>query len=142
MVVHFSQIYIQPGATFPFSHHFQRRFSDEVTERVSPSPRFIATFGADWDLIFRISAKGTILENEIRGPTVFKKDKQVEYTVFLPFDAVVQHTDVSQSALRFLIDGCCSVFAQLEIDSEPLKKSVDELIASICANPDMFRATA
>ena len=88
MNVFFSQIYIEPGVDFPFSYHFQRRLSEQVTSLVMPSARFLAKYGDDYKLIFNVSAKQVIQVNEIRGPTVFKKTKDVEYTAFLPFDVI------------------------------------------------------
>jgi hypothetical protein len=85
MNIFFGQIYIEPGITFPFSHKFQKLISEEVTKNTSPSAYFKNLYGGDWDLIFRISAKQEIDNLEIRGPTKFKKDCDVEYTLFLPY---------------------------------------------------------
>src|SRR5438128_660345 len=105
MKVHFGQIYIEPGVEFPFSHLFQRYLAKEVTALVVPSGKFIEKYGSDFELMFRISAKNGIQDNEIRGPTVFRKAKDVEYTVFLPFDIISGTHDVPHSALRFLLKG-------------------------------------
>ena len=50
MNVYVSQIYIQAGVNFPFSHHFQLHLSQELTKRVEPSALFINTYGEDSDL--------------------------------------------------------------------------------------------
>jgi hypothetical protein len=138
MRVHFGQIYIEPGITFPFSHHFQRRLAEEITALVKPSETFTKKFGADWELMFRISAKTQIDENEIRGPTIYKRDKNVEYTVFLPFDVIAHEDHVPQMALLFLLKGCCHVFRELGVDPAMIEKSAESMIDTICADPKMF----
>lgn len=138
MKVWFSQFYIEPGANFPFSVHFQRRMSKELTSLVEPSPRFIETYGADFELMFRISAKHDLDDNEIRGPSVFKKDKDVEFTVFLPFDVIMAHADAPKHALLFLLKGVCDVFDMLEIDKAKLLDRQRSLIDAICSDPTML----
>ena len=106
MKIYFGQIYIQAGVSFPFSFDFQRRLSEEVTPLLQPSSKFCKKYGDDFSLMFRISAKSDLEDNEIRGPTVFRKTRDVEYSIFLPFDVIVRHTDAPRSALRFLLRRC------------------------------------
>lgn len=138
MKVWFSQFYIEPGVNFPFSHLFQKRLSREVTALVEPSAKFLKKCGGDFDLTFNVSAKERLEENEIRGATVFKKTKDVEYTIFLPFGVVMRHEDAPRVALTYLLDGACEVFERLEIDTTRLLERKDALIESICADPTML----
>jgi hypothetical protein len=52
MNIYFRQCYIEPGVWFLFNHFFQKRLSSEVTALVVPSPKYIAKYGEDFDLIF------------------------------------------------------------------------------------------
>jgi hypothetical protein len=138
MKIFFGQVYIIPGVKFPFSHHFQLRLSREITSIVVPSDKFMKKYGRDYELMFNISAKDTIEDNEIRGPTVFKKTKDVEYTIFLPFMPISRQPDVPRSALTFLFKGVYTVLESLEIDSKAIKSLQSSLIDSICSDPMMF----
>jgi hypothetical protein len=138
MKVAFSQVYIELGANFPFSVHFQRRLTKDVTALVQPSAKFIEIYGSDFELIFRISAKHNLSDNEVRGPTVFRKAKDVEYTIFLPFDVIVAHSHAPKHALMFLLNGVCDVLDRLEIDTERLRDAQQSLIEAICADPSML----
>jgi hypothetical protein len=138
MKVAFSQVYIELGANFPFSVHFQRLLTKEVTAVVQPSPKFIECYGADFELGFNVSAKHSLKDNEVRGPTVFKKSKAVEYTVFLPFDLIITHADAPKHALFFLLKGVCDVFDMLEIDKVKLLDKQQSLIDAICSDPTML----
>jgi hypothetical protein len=138
MMVHFGQIYIEPGVHFPFSHHFQRRLSEEITALVEPSAVFRKKYGNDFGLTFNVSAKRGISDNEIRGPAVFKKTKDVEYTIFLPFGVITRSSEAPTSALQFLLKGTCSVFESLGIGTAKIEEQRDLLIEQICLDSTMF----
>jgi len=135
----FGQIYIVPGISFPFSTDFQLRLSREVTDLVEPSSKFIKKYGSDFKLIFRISAKTRLQDNEIKGPSVYRKDKDVEYVVFLPFDVIATHDDAPKHALRFLLKGVCEVFDLLEIEADRLVDKRDMLIEGMCSDQSMLK---
>jgi hypothetical protein len=140
MKVHFGQIYIEPGVAFPFSFLFQRRLSEEITALITPSAAFTQRYGDDWKLMFNVSAKRTIADNEIRGPSVFKKDKDVEFTIFLPFDTIQREASVSRCALAFLLQGVCSVLVSLGIDTSAIQVRQSSLTETISSDPTMFKA--
>lgn len=142
MKIYFGQIYIEPDAFFPFSHLFQRRLSEEITALVAPSAKFIQKYGEDWELMFNVSAKRAIFENEIRGPSFFKKDKDVEFTIFLPFDAIQREVSVRRAAIEFLLRGVCSVLGSLGIDTSAIQARQSSLAESISSDPTMFKPNA
>ena len=141
MKVYFTQLYVQPSVEFPFSYRFQHYLSTTVTDLVTPSATFREQYGSDSKLVFNISAKRIIQEAEIKGPTVFKKTKDVEYSVFLPFDVIMCNSEVPQSALRYLLHGVCSVFESLGIDPTPIVERQESMIQHICSDPEMFRSS-
>jgi len=138
MRVHFGQIYIEAGVSFPFSHLFQRRLSDEVSALIVPSPQFLNKYGEDWDMMFRISAKAAIRATEIRGPSVFRKGKDVEYSIFLPFTTIHAAEDVSRTAIHSLFDAFLSVLTKLGFSTERLEARRAALVEDICSDPTMF----
>ena len=89
--------------------------------------------------MFRVSAKRIICDNEIRGPSVFKKDKDVEFTIFLPFDVIQREASVSLSAIAFLLRGVCSVLGSLGIDTAAIQARQSSLAESISSDPTMFK---
>lgn len=138
MRVQFTQIYIEPGVVFAFSTEFQCYLSDTVTALVRPTEKFNKRYGSDWDVIFNVSAKRAIEDNEIRGPMVFRKSKDVEYTVFLPFDVASRDSDIRESGLRFLFKGTQAVLDRLGIDAADFAQCQEEIIRRIRSDPSMF----
>lgn len=139
MKVFFRQIYIEEGVQFSFSIDFQGHISKVITALLKPSEKFIKKYGEDFDLVFNVSAKRGLLENEIRGPAVFKKTKDVEYTIFLPFDVITRKSEVAQSALEYLLAGAICVFEKLEFDTANVLERQGALIEEICSDPAMFK---
>src|SRR6266849_1867699 len=131
MKVNFGQVYIRPGVSFPFSWRFQVYLARKVTALVKPSAKFIGRYGSDFELMFNVSAKKRIRDNEIRGPGVYKKTKDVEYSIFLPYDVIARSRDVPKSALKFLFKGVYSVLESLEIDTARIEKKQESLIEHI-----------
>ena len=138
MKIYFGQIYIQVGISFPFNHLFQRFLGAKVTELVEPSPKFIKLHSEDYCLIFRISAKKELFTNEIVGPAIYKKDKDVEFSIFLPFTFIVQNTDPNREALNYLFEGIYEVLGKYEISVEALKSEQSGIIDTIMSSPEMF----
>lgn len=136
MKVWFRQCYI--GVSFPFSHVFQKRMSKELSALVEASPKFLKRYGHEFELTFNVSAKEDLQDNELRGPTVFKKTKDVEYTVFLPFNVIMLRPDAPKVALTFLMKGVCDILSMLEIDNSKVLEKQESLINGICSDPTML----
>ena len=142
MEIYFSQIYIEAEATFPLSNHFQKFLSKEITSLAAPSEQFIKQYGEDWNLIFRISAKKDIDATMICGPTAFKKQKDVEFTIFLPFKKIERKYNKIELLVVYLLQGVCSVLGSLGIATENVVQTQESLIKSVCSNPAMLKNDA
>jgi hypothetical protein len=140
MNVYFSQIYVESKACFPFSHFFQKLLSQEVSAVTQVSEKFIKLYGVDYALMFRISAKSLLEKNEILGPTVFRKTKDVEYTIYLPFDLIMKHADVPRVCIQFLLQGIYDVYDRLGLEKSALLAKQDEILEMICCDATMLAA--
>jgi len=141
MKIFVSQIYIEAGIAFSFSHHFQVWISDQFTSRVKPSKEFIEVYGEDYNIIFRMSAKTKITRPQIKGPSVFKKTKDVEYAIFLPHGGGKDDdTKCHEKALDYLFESIVSILESLGIDATNVVRDSFDLIGQIIANPAMLNA--
>jgi hypothetical protein len=68
MRIFVGQIYIEAGATFPFSFSFNKWLGKALSDRVEVTERFRTKYGAEFGLGIRLSAKRQIEQPEIRGP--------------------------------------------------------------------------
>lgn len=133
------QFYIEAGAKYAFSLDFQRYIHLALSQRVHTSTFFLSQYGDEFTLIFRMSAKSSLRAPDVKGPTVFRKDKDVEYSIFLPFDKDRPHgPDMYRLALERLFESIVNVLKELKIDSEKLTRDQDVIIDTIMSDPKMF----
>lgn len=138
MKVIFSQIYIQAGINFNFSHQFQTFLSSKVSGLLYVSKKFLKLYDKDYTIIFRISAKKELATNEIKGATIYKKDKDIEFTIFLPYTTIMQTSEPNRKALEHLFEGVYDVLGKYEIDTSKLKAEQKKIIDKIMSSPEMF----
>ena len=139
MKIFVSQIYTEPRVSYPFSHHFQKFLSEELTSRVVPSDTFAQKYGRHFHLVFNVSAKADIIQPESKGPTVFKKDKDVEFTIFLTYNK--RHSrgeEMYRAVLRQLLDEVVDVLKSLQIDVSQVIRDRDNIVERIVADPKMI----
>jgi|688.fasta_scaffold518274_1 hypothetical protein len=142
MSIYVSQIYPEAGVSYPFNHRFQKYLSDLVSAKVGTSKKFADLYGPEYDLIFRMSAKEGLAKPEIKGPTVFKRDKDVEYTVFLPFDRSVEMDAKTLSrALDFLLTSMIEILKELEMTTTGLSTELSAIVDRILGDAKMIDAS-
>jgi len=140
MQIHVSQCYIEGGSTYRFSHIFQNYISEQISEFVEMSPEFISAYSENFELIFNMSAKAALKENEVLGPTIFNKDNDVEYSIFLPFDPKMPLDENKRIfALDNLFLGIYEVLEKYKFDVSKLRVEEKRIIDEIIANPIMNR---
>ncbi|WPB77201.1 hypothetical protein KYC5002_50510 [Archangium violaceum] len=138
MRVSIGQIYTKPGVSFPFSHQMQRWLGEELSSATNAAADFKKKYGTGFNLVARVSADTQISDNQIKGPTIFKRDKDVEFTVFLPFDVIVSSAGGCRISVDYLLGGIRSVFQQAGIDLERLDEKKAFILEHICSDPTML----
>ena len=134
-----AQFYLEAGAAYPFSCRFQGFLGDELTSRVEPSEQFVATYGEEWALMFRVSAKSSLTAPEVKGPSVFKDDKDVEYSIFLPFDRERPLDEERyREVLALLLQEVEGVLGSLGMEVKGLANDANDIIDRIVQEPAMF----
>jgi len=134
------QVYIEPGINYPFSYIFQQRIHEILSGLVQPSEAFSRNYGSDFEVVLFLSAKRNISAPEIAGPGVYRKRKEVEYTIFVPHDGgdANQLGDYTKP-LRDLLVGVIDVLERLKLDATEVKKNVDAIVKEIISDPAMLR---
>jgi hypothetical protein len=139
MRVYVSQIYIEPGISYPFTHVFQKYLSSLASDDTKCSEQFRTRYGEDYDLIFNVSAKTGLVSPEIKGPTVFKREKTVEYTVFLPFQIEQNISDKSlTNAIKLLLNCMNTVLSSFSMTSNRIAGDTDGIARRVVEDPNMI----
>ena len=140
MKIFVGQIYIKPGISFPLSFHFQKWLGEELTRRVVASNNFNQTYPGGFDLGFRISAKTDVHRPEIKGPTVFKRDKNVEFTIFLPFRESCKKSQKDyREIMGMILDSIITSLNELSIETKTIEASAADLIEHFVSTPAMIK---
>ena len=95
----------EPGAELPFSWKMRAYLDKELSVLVDPSPRFQRKYDLEYTICIWMRTKTGIESNEIDGPGVRRKAKNLEFALLLPFDVILRADDSPRCALRFLFDG-------------------------------------
>jgi hypothetical protein len=138
MEIAVSQVYTKAGVNFPFSFTLQEYVSDTLSSFALPTSAFIQKYGVNWSLIIRVNADLGTINNRIVGPSVFKKDKDAEFTLFLPYDAILNSADSLHTAIEFLLEGVSTVFDRVGIEAPELVKNRESIINYIYSEPRML----
>ena len=139
MKVWISQFYLDAAASFSFTHVMQLFVSAELSSVADDCSDFQRKHGPDFELMVRINADAMLSENKIMGPTVFKKTKDVEYVVTLPFGVVTKAPDGRRAAMEFLMAGIRSVFLKVGINPTKLDERAAFIIDHVCSDPTMLK---
>jgi hypothetical protein len=139
MRIYVSQIYVEPGVSYPFTHVFQKYLSALASEDTNGTEQFSSNYGEDYDLVFNVSAKTGLNSPEVKGPTVFKREKTVEYTIFLPFERKVAVNDESlSSTLRMLLSSMNAVLIELGMNTNRIANDPLGIARSVLEDPKML----
>jgi hypothetical protein len=139
MKIQVVQLYGKPGVSFPFSWQMQGWLAEELSSLSEPCVAFEKKYGADFVLRLYIGADTQMSDNRIKGPSIHKKSKEVEYYISLPFDVIAQSDEGLRSALAYLLSGIRHVFVLAGIDPGRLDQRTDSLIEHICSDSVMLK---
>jgi len=131
-------MYTEEGVNFPFSHHMQAFWRERLSALAMPSAQFVKAYGADFTLGIRLNARKEIAESEIRGPTVFRRTKDVEYALFLPYDVVMSAEDKCRAAVCLIVSGIQRIADLAQVELVGFESEKDSLIKQTCCNPLML----
>lgn len=141
MKIFIGQIYIKVGVAFPFSLRFQKWLGDALSERVGVSEQFSNEFGPSFGLGLRISAKENIDQPEIKGPTMFKRDKKVEFTIFLPHRPSDYHDPkVASLLVEQILQSAVLILQQLGLDTVNVVGDKHHLRTEFLSTPGLLDA--
>jgi hypothetical protein len=133
-----SQVYVEPGVNFKFTTVFQRKMKLVLSSSLEPSALFIKKY-SNYSLHFWMSARIGIPEPEIKGPGIYRRTKDVEYSIFLPHSGVPQPFDRSLATpLNQLFSSIANVLSTLQIDSRVLTAQVPALIDEVLSDSTMY----
>jgi len=140
MDIFFGQIYLEPDAVFPFSFKFNGWLTEQVARHVVDSDGFRGAYPGIMRLGFRISARKGLESVDLRGPTIFKRAKDIEFTIFVPHNKNrFQTAEDLQPIVDALLAGVIDALNKLFIDSSELKNHASEIVKDFKNIPGLLK---
>ena len=112
MKITVSTVYPEAGVNFQISYKFFKLLRDELEASGILSARFNAAFGEDYSLGIIFSTRAKIMDLEIKGPTVSKRYKVVDYVIYIPFGIVMNKETFFNQYVEFVCTGVSTVLVE------------------------------
>lgn len=124
MKFYFPTVYIEENVSFSLPQEFFTDLSYFINENpplpISPIEDILKT--EDYSIIAIISSKSKINEVLLLGPTYIKKNKEVEFTIFIPFFRTMNLKKRMEYVLNEVLKGILLIYKKY------IKNSADALM--------------
>jgi hypothetical protein len=127
-------IFSQVGVSFEISHKVVKLIWNDLEQKVSLSEAFEKKY-KDYTLVFLYSARE---ENDflIKGPTISKRYKVVEYVIRMPYKEIQSDNEVYNVFLSYMEKGIREVFEQYNINQNELNAIFSNARKKVIGNPE------
>jgi hypothetical protein len=111
--INVSSIYPEAGVTFPISYRFMQLLKEELAQLAQQHfSVFQTAYGQDYTLGIILSASSADVKLEIRGPSISKRYKVVDYVLRIPFGIVEEAETLYSRYVFFVCQGIATVLAK------------------------------
>ncbi|MEM9885748.1 MAG: hypothetical protein AAF849_07645 [Bacteroidota bacterium] len=127
MNITISSIFPEAGYNFNISYKIHEIIASEINEALTDLGTFDLTFGKDFDLGIIVSTKRKVNDLYVQGPAIFKREKIVDFTIWIPFREVKNSSSYTNSYIDYLIKGILELFERYDIDTTIDKDFIDRI---------------
>jgi hypothetical protein len=139
--ISFVQLYSEVGASFdrvdgPLLQAIVCRFNtlekniDELARKFKEN---------DFKLLLTISSKSDISDLEIKGPTIWKRENKVGFSLFIPWRKTNSFIDEVEYILPWIGRGLVSILNRYGVDGREIDQVFQEIIEEAKTSPNRFR---
>jgi hypothetical protein len=140
MKIFFGLLFLDPDAVYPLSVRWCEFMSERISALDLPSAAFEAKYASGYNLIFRVNAERGLREVKVHGPTHFRRQRDVEFTIVLPHAGEpIRNVAGCALALHLLFNGTARVLRELDVDPTNLEAAAPGIVAETLQQPRLFR---
>jgi hypothetical protein len=122
--INVSSIYPEAGVTFPISYRFMQLLKEELAHLSEQHLSvFSSEYGQDYMLSLILSANSDAADLEIKGPSISKSYKAVDYVLRIPF-AIVEEAETFYSTYVFFVCQGISTVLEKFMDARVVEEAV------------------
>ena len=135
----FTQCYLEPAATYQFSHHFQALLDKRLSRSVRASQTLLDEYPGLQKVWFWVSAGKILPKKTVRLQKHNKRKSEVEIFVVIPYSWTRRSKlERHQRAVRCLINSVASFFEEFAIDTSLLRSRKAALLAELASNTERY----
>lgn len=113
-------IFPEVGVDFPISFKVNQFLLDKLIADLPKECQRVEVDGKPFSLGVVISTRKNKTDLSIQGPSVSRKHKMVDYTIWIPFQKVIKSSNVLKTYLDYISEGIVLVFEELNYDNKKL----------------------
>ncbi|HEY5750637.1 MAG TPA: hypothetical protein VIU12_31460 [Chryseolinea sp.] len=132
----YGTIYMEEGVVFPISYKIGDLIIDEMQARLPKESQQVVVKGEPFSLGVVISTKKSKTELSIQGPSISKKYKMVDYTLWIPYEKVIKSKNIPNAYLDCVCEGIILVFKEYQYDSSIVTKIFSDIKKEVLNNPE------
>lgn len=141
MKISFVQMYSEVGASFD---RLDGPLLQTIVSRLNSLKKNIDQLTSkfevrDFKLLLTLSAKTNLDQLEIKGPTIWRKENSVGFSLFIPWRKTNDFIDEIEYILPWISKGIISVLAKYGVDGQGVDEVIQEIIEEAKRTPGKFR---
>jgi hypothetical protein len=131
-----SGLFSDPDATFEVPHQVSKVIASILSSELADTHAFDENFGKDYYLCLMRSSRVGLADLEIKGPTISKRYKTVEFSLKMPHRKIVEDPRRYGIYLDYMERGTSSVFAEIGLVTKRPMADIFREIRARCFAPD------
>lgn len=140
MNIDFTQLYIEPGASYNISGKSLEQLCDELNQLGIEIPAIRDRFKTDnYTLMLVISAKKNLDKPEVKGPKIRLAHKEAEFALYLPWVSCAGFAQEITHIYRNIADSIHLLLSRYEVPAAGVSAAVDRAIKDITNKPEKYQ---
>lgn len=140
MNISFGQIYPEIDTDFNLTNTILIELKTKINKFNQSFRTYESAFKTrDFSTIFIVSATKKNDTLTIDGPTIFRKDKSIEFVLHIPYKKFSNFTEEMDYALDFIGEGLHLTFKNNHADTDAITTTINNIKDLIHANPDKYK---
>lgn len=130
-----NSLYIEPGITFSISHKVINLLRDKLTKSIM-TPYGLTDENPDTFLGLIISTNRETRDTLVKGPDHDKRNKVVNYGLWLPYRKIINSKDILDAYLTCLFNAIVILFKTFNVNEKDVRKIESEIKQEVLGNPN------
>jgi len=121
-----ASIFSEVGVDFPISYKVNQLLLDRLVKKLQKENQEVNVKGEFFSLGVIVSTRKNVTDLSFQGPSISKKYKMVDYTIWMPFAKVIESDNILFAYLDYLCQGISLVMKECGYPTAAISKIFEE----------------